>query len=300
MPTTSRQRSQFITLGTGAGPFLRADRAQPANLLRQGAQAILIDAGDGAAEQLSKAGVPLSALTAVFISHLHADHMGGLFAILSLRYQVGGLSALAIYGPPGTKELVEGLTAALQPTSELNAALKGNGSVAPKSTVHVVELMDGSTLDIGRIKVTAAVNTHFILWPASGKDSRTISLSFRFDMPDRSIVYTSDTGPSVAVEALAHGADLLVTEIIDPDAMLADMRRGTPGVSAEQLAKFRKHYAVQHLPSEAVGLLAQHAQVKALVLTHEALGASGEKKARSTIASLYKGPISFANDLDVF
>ena len=40
-----------------------------------------------------------------------------------------------------------------------------------------------------------------------------VSLSYRFDLADRSIVYTGDTGPSKAVVALAQGADLLVVRV---------------------------------------------------------------------------------------
>ena len=38
---------KLVTLGTGAGPLARIDRAQPATLLRWGKQVILVDAGDG-------------------------------------------------------------------------------------------------------------------------------------------------------------------------------------------------------------------------------------------------------------
>ena len=92
----------FTTLGTNSGPIPNPERSEPANLLRFGDQVVLVDVGDGAPEQLVKAGVPLKAVTAVVISHLHFDHTGGLFAFLGLRYQAGIQGPLTIYGPPGT------------------------------------------------------------------------------------------------------------------------------------------------------------------------------------------------------
>ena len=61
------------------------------------------------------------------------------------------------------------------------------------------------------IKVTAVENSHFAFHegPAAGKHK---SYSYRFETPDRVIVFTGDTGPSDAVTELARGADLLVTE----------------------------------------------------------------------------------------
>ena len=80
-------RGLWVTLGTHGGPVPSAQRSQPANLLLEGDRAILVDAGDGAAGQLAKVGVPLPRLSAVFISHLHFDHTGGLPAIIGLRFQ---------------------------------------------------------------------------------------------------------------------------------------------------------------------------------------------------------------------
>jgi ribonuclease BN (tRNA processing enzyme) len=56
--------------------------------------------------------------------------------------------------------------------------------------------------------VTAVENTHFHfheMGPASASEK---SYSYRFETPDRVIVFTGDTGPSDAVTELARGADL--------------------------------------------------------------------------------------------
>jgi ribonuclease BN (tRNA processing enzyme) len=76
------ERDTFITLGTHGGPLPNAKRSEPANALVVDRAVYLVDAGDGAADQLAKAGLSLQALRAVFISHLHFDHTGGLFAVL--------------------------------------------------------------------------------------------------------------------------------------------------------------------------------------------------------------------------
>ena len=105
----------WITLGTRAGPVPSPTRSQPANLLKANGKNILVDTGDGTAGQLAKLGIPTNAIDAVFISHLHWDHTGGLAAILGLRAQTNAPPRLAIYGPPGTAEMVAGLIASMVP-----------------------------------------------------------------------------------------------------------------------------------------------------------------------------------------
>src|SRR5687767_13802547 len=98
----TQQHSVFITLGTQSGPIPSVHRAQPANVLQWGDQAILIDAGNGVTEQLAKSGISLGAIDAVLISHLHFDHIGGLLAVLGRRYQAMHPGAVTIYGPRAT------------------------------------------------------------------------------------------------------------------------------------------------------------------------------------------------------
>src|SRR3546814_3307579 len=115
-PAAAVGQSSFITLGTGGGPAPQARRAQPANLLLSRDQAILIDCGDGAAQQLGKIDYPLEHVQNVLISHLHFDHTGGLFAFLSRRYQLLSPGVVTVYGPPGTRAPVEGLLAVRKST----------------------------------------------------------------------------------------------------------------------------------------------------------------------------------------
>ena len=291
--TDAATTAHWTTLGTNSGPIPNPERMEPANLLRFGDDVILVDAGDGAAEQLAKAGVPIAALHQVILSHLHFDHTAGLFAIIAERYQMLAPGVLTIYGPPGTKATVAGMLSAMEPSPPAGA----RASVPPSETVHVIEIGNGSTFDIGAIKVRAVANTHYIATPGG---EAHVSLSFRFDTPGRSIVYTGDTGPSEKVVALARDADLLVSEIINPDATIARFRRARPDVPEAVWAQVKTHFEREHLPPAAVGQMAAAAHVKALVLTHNDTAPANVESLRPAIAATYHGPVSFAHDLDVF
>ena len=287
----------WTTLGTNSGPIPKATRSEPANLLRSGGQTILVDVGDGAAEQLAKAGVPIGAVQTLFISHHHFDHTGGLFALLGMRYQILTPGVLAIYGPPGTKELVDGLIAAMKPMAK-NVSVRARQS--PEEAVRVVEIGDGSKVMVGAVAVMAASNSHYTISPGSAEAAKFVSLSFRFDAPDRSIVYTGDTGPSENVERLARGADLLVSEIMDPGAALASLKAARPDLPPSVLTQIEQHFRTEHLAPDEVGKLAERSGVKALVLTHNPIDSSGIACATKAIMTHYKGPITFAADLDKF
>lgn len=292
--------STFITLGTMAGPIPDAQRSQPANLLLTGDQAILIDAGDGAAEQLAKVGVTLPRIRTIFLSHMHVDHTGGLFAVMGMRFQINSPGSVTIYGPPGTKRLVDGLIAALQPFAESGAGIPGQVLRHPEDSFTVIEITGGQKVTVGNIAVTAATNTHYSYPEGSPEAARFQSLSYRFDLPGRSIVYTGDTGPSVNVERLARGADLLVTEVIDPDAAIAGILRVTPNIPPAALAIIRQHMTEQHLIPDQVGKLARAAGVGRVVLTHNALRSDGAEQAKAAIAQFYAGSVTVARDLDRF
>lgn len=288
--------AEWVELGTRSGPIPGTDRSQPSHLLRVDNQVILVDVGDGTTQQLAKAGVGLGDVDAVFISHLHFDHTGGLFAFLSLRYQSSsafGATPLAIYGPPGTASMVRQLDAATLAAAELLPA------TPPAHEIH--ELSGGASVTIGEILINAVENSHYDLIKPT--ESAQVSLSFRFDIEGRSVVYTGDTGPSAELEEMALGADLLVSEIMDAETAIIQMRESGMHLTDETEAYVRAHFTRQHLTPDEVGKLAASTHVKSLVLTHFG-GASDDPqqipRLTRQIAQYYDGPIHFAEDLDAF
>ena len=293
--------AEWVTLGTAGGPPNgNATRAQPSNLLRAGDDLYLIDVGDGTVAQLESIHTPLVTIDAVFLSHLHFDHTGGMLALLGLRPQLDAPNTLIVYGPPGTRAFIDGLHAAMAGSMEAAYGIPGQRWV---SDVEVVELSQGSSVALDGMTVTAAENSHYDVPGDPEAPHPGISLSFRFDLADRSIVYSGDTGPSEALEELARGADLLVCEMMDVDAVLADIRRFRPDLPLPALGAIEAHLRAHHVTPEQVGELAAATDVSQLVITHMAPSITSEgieAGYRSTIAQSYSGEIEFANDLDRF
>jgi ribonuclease BN (tRNA processing enzyme) len=293
----------FITLGTMGGPVSSPDRSQPANALVHEGRVYLVDAGSGVTQQLVRAGIALPTVRAVFLSHLHADHTGGLASVLALRNQTNVHERITVYGPPGTRELVAGIVASMQPAARVGYGIPGQPWKAPADTVNVIEINPEETLAVDGMKVSAVQNTHYDFAAGSIEDRNYKSLSLRFDLPRRSIVYTGDTGPSAAVERLAQGADLLVSEMIDLGGTMAVVARNSPDMPPVAKQQLEQHLSTHHLSPDAVGQLARKAGVKALVITHFAAGTPDPERTRGylmTIKALFGGPVSLANDLDGF
>ena len=239
----------------------------------------------------------------MFLSHLHADHTGGLSAVLALRNQTNQRDPITVYGPPGTRELVAGMVASMQPAARVGYGIPGQPWAPPADTVRVIELSDGERMAVDGFSVTAAQNSHYDFAPGSLEDRNYKSFSFRFDLGSRSIVYTGDTGPSAAVERLAKGADLLVSEMIDMGGTMANVARNSPDMPPQAKQQLEQHLSTHHLTPDAVGQLASRAGVKALVITHFAAGTPDPERTKGYIAEIRKrftGPVTLANDLDRF
>jgi len=295
----STPEARIVTLGTMAGPMANPERSQPATLLQWPGGMILVDVGDAAVEQMARAGIDPVPLKSVIITHIHADHIGGLFALLTRRYQLMD-PPITIFGPPGTRVMVNGLVAAMEPLKLTSPALPGVPLRNPGDGVKVVEFSDGADLTIEGVRVRTIANTHYLSGANAPDPALAQSLSLRFDFPGRSIVLTGDTGPSERLVQLARGADVLVSSILDLDAAVATIRASRPNAPPAFFETARAHFAQHHLSSEAAGSLAQAAGVGRVVFTHIGITPARMQAARSELARKWRGPVVFAHDLGAY
>ncbi|BBX05205.1 hypothetical protein MAIC_00080 [Mycolicibacterium aichiense] len=99
------------------------------------------------------------------------------------------------------------------------------------------------------------------------------------------------------VERLADSADVLVSEITDPEEIVARISR-TFGFPPTALAAIKRRFELEHLTADEVGLLASRSGVKSIVITHNPLPPESTTKARNAIGAHFDGPVTFADDLD--
>jgi ribonuclease Z len=62
-------------LGTASGPRAFVDKAGISTLVEAGGERLLFDAGRGFMQRLVQAGFPMNAVTKLFLTHLHSDHV---------------------------------------------------------------------------------------------------------------------------------------------------------------------------------------------------------------------------------
>jgi ribonuclease BN (tRNA processing enzyme) len=299
----SKTGTRLITLGTAGGPSTRPERAQSSNLLTVNGIHYVVDAGDGVARRLAEAGVDLREIGTIFLTHHHDDHTAGLGTLLSIAWGRQRTKPINVYGPPRTAELIKAAVQYYAISAEIRIADGGR-------TVPIAQVFLGHDVGTGviyqdaNVKVTAVENSHFEFHrgPASGKHK---SYSYRFETPDRVIVFTGDTGPSDAVTELAKGADLLVTETSSfedrKQAMINDGR--WQAMTPAEQAGIMRQASQGHMGLEVVGKMAAHANVKTLVLSHLTARADGSNDYTPWAAEVKKhfsGPVLIAKDLMEF
>jgi len=102
MPVTVR------FLGTSAA-LPTPQRGLPGIAVKYDGTIILFDCGEGTQRALMEAGWKLSGIRLICLSHLHADHVGGLLGILTTRELQGIARPVTIIGPPGVSDFVNSI-----------------------------------------------------------------------------------------------------------------------------------------------------------------------------------------------
>lgn len=288
-----------VTLGTGGGPVIRLKRAHSSNAIVVGDAIYIVDAGEGMLRQLASAGLKLTAVRAIFITHHHLDHVAGLAPLLGLRWMSTVGTPLKLYGPRGLQQVVEGFRIAVQPAVDVDFSR----SPPPLAAVDAREIEHpGILFEDENIRVISAENSHYHA-PLADPAKAPKSYAYRVETPQGVVVFTGDTGPSEAVTRLAAGADLLVAEVIDLEGTVRAVEHLAPDLSPERRASLVEHLAHDHLLPEQVGQLAAAASVKRVVLSHLAPGLDSETSTDAYsrgVRKVYSGSVTVAEDLMVF
>lgn len=250
--STSRAKSRLILLGTAGGPSPKVDRSAPANAIVVGDDIYVIDCGNGVARQMVLAGLDLGRIRDVFITHQHSDHNADYGNLLLLAWATDLHTRVDTYGPPPLKRMTELFLQMNDYDINIRIRDEGRPPLAPLIVPHEIT-QGGLVMRDDNVKVTAALVEHPLVKPA---------FAYRFDCPDRSIVFSGDTRPSENLIELARGADILVHEVIDLAAI---------GVLEKELSHAKRlhaHLLAAHTPMSEVGQIATKAGVKTLVLNH--------------------------------
>jgi ribonuclease Z len=97
---------RLTVLGTSsARPTLR--RNVSATVAEMGGESVLFDCGEGTQRQALIAGLRFSRLRLVAITHLHGDHVNGLFGLLGTLVLDGRSEPIRVVGPPGLRRLLD-------------------------------------------------------------------------------------------------------------------------------------------------------------------------------------------------
>ena len=164
------------------------------HLARPGHPAVLLDCGATSLTALKNLRLDPANVAAVFVSHLHGDHFGGLpFLILDGQFS-RRTAPLTIVGPPGLAERLPATMECLFP---------GSAAMARRFGVSVLELPPGGRAEAAGVTVRA--------W-AADHPSGAPALILRLEAGDTAIAYTGDTAWTDSILAASADADLLIAE----------------------------------------------------------------------------------------
>jgi ribonuclease Z len=251
---------------------------------------LVFDLGTGSLANYASLKLPVNKLNKVFLTHLHADHMGDLITLSGSYAKVGRADGpVFVWGPSGTEprlgtqHFVKSIEEALAWDTEA-----GNGAINPDSMKIVASEFDFRqtkvVYDKNGVKVTSFPVVHCI----SG------AVGYRLDFAGLSFVFSGDTRAAwPLVRASAGGVDLLIHECFPPAAALA----AASGLSIKQATIALNAI---HTSPRAAGKVFGLVKPRMAGLWHTLLTPQIIHLLHSELSAVYDGPVVQTQDLTVF
>ena len=153
-------------------------------LVKDGEDSLLVEAGEGVWFALRRCGEDLP--KAVYVSHVHGDHMLGVPTLLLWARQMGRRITVV-----GSREVIDGVRQVL-------AAI---GMQHLESNAEFLVAEPGSSIEAAGFRLSFAEAVHAV---------RTLSV--RIERGGVCVAYSGDTAPSQAFIELARGCDVVIHE----------------------------------------------------------------------------------------
>ena len=291
----SKPAMELVLLGTGGGPTPLATRSYPASLLIVNNEPYLIDAGNGVARQLMLAGVAVTRIGQIFITHNHDDHNADLGTLMGLEWSIGRSVPITAHAPRGTKAMMDGFLKFFAENRDIRLSQRADIKAPPEQVFKIEEIQaPGRIFEDANVKVDAIENCHFDFKPGTPAAGRAKSYAFRFKTADKTIVFSGDTGPCPGLADFAKGADILVHEVI---LLAAPSSGAPPPPPPQQQIQFFRLMTQIHTTPEDVGKLAAKAKIKMVVLNHIGRDDLPDSAYIDGVKKYYSGPVVVGKDL---
>lgn len=282
-PIQAQSNSDLSVLMIGVGnPSPRMDRFGPGTLIKAGETMLMFDAGRGGVQRLAQAGENFGDIDALFLTHLHSDHVVGIPDLLLTGWILRDrVRKFVVYGPTGTKSMMDHIYQAF--AADIDIRIRDNNADPEGSKVDAHDIQPGLVYDENGVQVYAITVDHGeLVKPAMG---------FRIDYGEHSVVISGDTKFYPPLGEAAKGADLFLHAVADLKPELLETWDGWARIIAH------------HTQPADVGRIFDIAQPDTAVLYH--LGYLGNKQVPAPteeevvdgVRSTYDGTLVVGQDL---